>query len=777
MTVLDLGQTGEPSALDTLCWDGLDLPAKWRSVIGVLAPGSRPHDIQIKALRDYRLLQSRRNLVVSGPTNSGKSLLGYLAILSGMADGRRALLIEPFRALAQEKYLDLVTLLPRLEKHLGKVPKVAITTGDYRLDGETLMASPPEDGEIVIATPERVEAILRNPDFDEWSSSSGVVCVDEAHLLADERRGPSLECVMTRFLCEKAPPRFVLLSATVGDCTAVQKWLEPCDVAFSNIRRPPLRQEIIKLDDGEEADDVLVAALERILAEPGTSAMIFVYRTADTVRLAAHISDKLKPLFGPGLAAAYHSKMAASAKADVRAAYESGKARCLVSTTALGAGVNLPATHVFVRDLTRAAIDPVPIREIVQMMGRAGRGDRPGYASVVLKPKDAWQEAELVQQIKSPNIPDLRSALLTEVTERRGQDRRSDLRPEQTARIVLGQLARRERQALTEITSFFCHSFGGQEIADRVETSVQWLKSGERILAWQEDAEVGVTALGRVVARTSLPLEVGAGFGTLIRDILSCDAEDALLSSWNPLDTLLILELLNPREKGLKRYSKDMAEQVDDWIERSPAKPALFARWIRGAAGTSRADEVLGSLGIKLEAERASADSARQYAYAAMVRAIVISQLGDGVRAEDVGRRWSISGLDGVQERWRDHLLWQLSGIAELLDVRCFYFHLKQECAADDARVAQVKQCFQTMRRGTFELLGSLRFCSPLGPFFRDLEDAKAGVGARTKEKLEALGLTTMAEIHAKSDAELISAGIRRDILKRLRAYILKRQL
>jgi hypothetical protein len=505
--------------------------------------------------------------------------------------------------------------------------------------------------------------------------------------------------------------------------------------------------------------------------------MIFVYRTADTVRLATQISEKLKPLFGPGIAAAYHAKMAATAKTAVRAAYECGKTRCLVSTTALGAGVNLPATHVFVRDLTRGAIDPVPIREIVQMMGRAGRGDRPGSASVVLKPKDAWHEADLVQQIKSPNIPDLRSALLPEVTERRGQDRRSALRPEQTARIVLGQLARRERQDLTEITSFFFRSFGGQEIADRVEASVQWLKSGERILAWQEEAEVGVTTLGRVVARTSLPLAVGAGFGTLIRDILSCDADDALLSSWNPLDTLLILELLNPREKGLKRYSKDLAEQVDDWIERSSDKPALYAIWIRGAAGTSRAEEVLGSLGVRPDTERNPAEAARQYAYAALCRAIVMSQLGGGVRTEDVGRRWGISGLDGVQERWRDQLLWQLSGVAELMDVRCFYYHLKLECAAGDARVTKVKQCFQAMRRGVFELMANLRFCSPLGPFFRDLEDAKTGVGTRTKEKLESLGLNTMAEIHSKTDAELIDAGIRRDILKRLRAYIARRRM
>ena len=48
------------------------------------------------------------------------------------------------------------------------------------------------------------------------------------------------------------------------------------------------------------------------------------------------------------LVLAYHSGMSASQKAAVRRAYESGQSRCIVSTTALAMGVNLPATHVYV---------------------------------------------------------------------------------------------------------------------------------------------------------------------------------------------------------------------------------------------------------------------------------------------------------------------------------------------------------------------------------------------------------------------------------------------
>jgi helicase len=775
MNRIDLGIAGEPIGADTPRWDELGLPPKWLNIVNTIAPGSCPHDIQAKAIRDCRLLHSRRNLVVSGPTNSGKSLLGYLAVLSGLAEGRRALLIEPFKALAQEKHDELIGLLPRLEKDFGSAPSVEITTGDYRVDGETMMTPPPKAGEIVIATPERVDAIMRNPDFDGWVSSFGVVCVDEAHLLADGRRGPSLECVMTRFLCEKAPPRFILLSATVGDCHAVQAWLEPCDIVHSNIRRPPLRQEIIKVGEDEKADDIVVAALDGILAEDGASVLVFVYRTGDTSRLAVQICDRLEPRFGQGLAAAYHSKMPAAIKAEVRAAYESGKTRCLVSTTALGAGVNLPATHVIVRDLTFGKEGPLPVRDLVQMMGRAGRGARTGISAAVLKPHDAWSEEDLIRQIRTPDIPDMRSALLTGAGGREGK--RGDAQAAQAAKMVLGQLLRRERQSVDDIRAFFQRSFGGREIADQVDGAIRWLSSGERLLAFQDEGGVGATTLGHAVGRTGLSLEVGTGFGTLIRDLLSCDQADALLTAWKPLDTLLVLELVNPRERSIKRFSTDLAERIDDWVERSPNKPALFGEWIHGSAESSKAEQVLGSLGIKLDSKRKADEGARQYGYLATLRAIILSQLGDGLRTEDVGRRWEITGLDGVEERWRDHLLWQLAGIAEILDIRCFFYHLKQECTADDDRIARVKNCFRVMRRGVFELMGSLRFCSPLGPFFRDLEEANAGVGVRTKEKLEALGLANMVEIQKKSDKDLIRAGIQKRFIGKLRAYIARRML
>lgn len=774
MRIVDLGRTGKDCSTDDPVWADLSLPSKWRTVIDEIAPNTKPHDIQIKALRECKLLQSRRHLVISGPTNSGKSLLGYLAIFSGLTEGRRALLIEPFRALAQEKFDELTRLVPRLKTVLQISPAIEITTGDYRITGETFLSDPPKHGEIVIATPERIDVIMRNPDYDKWISSFGVICVDEAHIIGDEKRGPTLESVITRFLCEKAPPRVILLSATMNSGDTVLEWLHPCDIAASDIRRPPLQQRILIMDETDKADDIVLSEVQDLLPDADASALVFVYKTTDSERLALTLSEKLKEKLGDSEIAAYHSKMPTDKKTAIRAKCDSGQIRCLISTTALGAGVNLPATHVIVRDLTFGLESSLSIWELLQMMGRAGRGTRQGVASIILKKHDYWEEAQLTEQIKNPVLPELRSALTPQdcMGYRGAQTGDQGIR---VADLVLGQLVRREHQTIDEVKNFFDHSLGGKDIRDNFDSALRWLCDNQRILAWTQDNILGATALGKAVARTALPLEVGTGLGSLVRDILSVDTEDKILSNWKPLDTLIVLELLNPREKGLKRFSKDMAEQVEDWIERSQAKSVLFTDWIRGAKGFSKADQVFGSLGIMIDAKRDRSEASRQSAYTATLRAILIYQLGNGALPNDVEKRWKITGLDGVQERWRDHLLWQLSGVAEIFDVRCFYHFLKTDCNANDTRINQVKNCLKSMVHGIYDLMGMLRFCSPLGPVFRDLEAAKAGVGIRTKEKLEKAGVTSLMEINQMRIEDIIGIGIRNDIAGKLKEYCRRR--
>jgi Lhr-like helicase len=67
----------------------------------------------------------------------------------------------------------------------------------------------------------------------------------------------------------------------------------------------------------------------------------------------------------------YHSKMSLASRDMVRQGLFSGKVRVVVSTSALAMGVNLPTSHVIIRDLTFPGVKHLSTAEIMQMIGRA----------------------------------------------------------------------------------------------------------------------------------------------------------------------------------------------------------------------------------------------------------------------------------------------------------------------------------------------------------------------------------------------------------------------
>src|SRR5690242_20701958 len=115
MKRIDCGTSGEVLEPDTVGWQDLSLDPVWLSVTSTLVPDTRPRPVQIEALGKLGVLTNRRNLAVSAPTNSGKSLIGLLVLLEAVRKGKRAVLLEPLRAVAREKWDELQTARASLE--------------------------------------------------------------------------------------------------------------------------------------------------------------------------------------------------------------------------------------------------------------------------------------------------------------------------------------------------------------------------------------------------------------------------------------------------------------------------------------------------------------------------------------------------------------------------------------------------------------------------------------------------------------------------------------
>lgn len=776
MKRLDAGVSGSPAQLsESAMFPGDD---RWSKIVAILTRGRSLRPVQRLALEDARVLDSRQHLVVCAPTNSGKSLVGYLILVGALLQGRRAVLLEPLRALAQEQADELSELLAGLApKILPRAPKVRISTGDYRLEGELPSDAPPGEGEVIVATPERLDAILRNPANAPWIESIGAVVIDEAHLLSDRKRGPTLELLAASMLSLPSPPRLALLSATVGEPERLIDWLKPCQLVTSPARTP-LKKQVLALEAEDDADEVLTTELRTVFSDPTTAAIVFVYRRSSTETLATKLASNLC-----STVQAYHSGQSAAERARIRERFHNGSCRCVVTTTALAMGVNLPATHVFVRDTTFFGFGRLRSDELLQIVGRAGRGDRHGVGTVLVRASDDWKPEELADALRRELLPPLRSSFDPLNTKKISRDQAvAEQATIAASTLVATCLARASDVGLSsnELSTLLGNTLGGQALASRVDGALRLLEDSSRLIAYHDDQKrYRLTALGVSGIRSMLPVGYIAGFGQLVRDLISLDVSARLLGRWSAFDHLFLIALLSARAPKLRRFSERLAEQIDGWFESRPGegKSLLFGEWVMGAQGSSKADELFGSLGI---ADGMRGDDVRKRAYVAMLGALVLDERSRGVSVSDLESRWGINGLEGVEESWRDTALWLLAGHAAILDVRSFYHHLRENCSASDADVKKTKTVVGGMRSQAYDLLDRLKYCSPLGPLARGIKATpnksdRTTVGVRTIRTLEAAGITSLQQIATMNVPALVATGVQRRLATQIRTYMLRR--
>ena len=191
---------------------------------------------QYEAITEHGVLTPDENLLITLPTGTGKTLLGELALLSSL--GRHPGLvcyIAPYVALGRQ-------VAEKISRHTPSEVRVHRLMGGYQ---EPEPLDPDEHLEVVVATPERFDAMLRlSPDL-----LPAIRCVvfDEAHMISNGERGVRLEGVLTRLRLaarDRQVPKFVLLSAVLSNADALATWL---GIAPENVIRGTWRPSAKRL--------------------------------------------------------------------------------------------------------------------------------------------------------------------------------------------------------------------------------------------------------------------------------------------------------------------------------------------------------------------------------------------------------------------------------------------------------------------------------------------------------------------------------------------------
>ena len=165
--------------------------------------------IQTKAIK-AGLLENKSQLICA-PTASGKTLVGSMAIVNSIEQGK-SLYLVPLKALANEKFKEYKELFADTKYSVG------MATGDIDSESSHLAKY-----NLLILTTEKLDSLLRH--HTPWISDVKTVIIDEIHLLNDPHRGPTLEVILT-LLKSIIKPQLFGLSATIGNPQALADWLE-----------------------------------------------------------------------------------------------------------------------------------------------------------------------------------------------------------------------------------------------------------------------------------------------------------------------------------------------------------------------------------------------------------------------------------------------------------------------------------------------------------------------------------------------------------------------
>ncbi|MCP4582249.1 MAG: DEAD/DEAH box helicase [candidate division Zixibacteria bacterium] len=418
MRINDLMRFGFSSRI-VECWrnDGLDF----------LLP------LQVEAVKSHGILDNK-DLLICGPTSSGKTFCGELAAMKAYQNNLKAIFLVPLKALADEKYAEF-------RKRYRKIGlRIIIVDSDYP-ENKRLFGN--GEFEIAIIVYEMFNALtvtsLRGLE------SVGTIVFDEFQLITTSDRGVAYEAAITKV---RNLPRMIQIIGLIGGldkCDLFGKWL---DIAILKSTNRPVELYRGVLYDGrfsfKRFNDCL-EGIEYFTGKDSSTEVVYdeSYVSADMLQGVKHLIDKgeqalifISTRLACQRIAGILAEMISSPPADItltrlddlpdtlqkatlveclkhgigyhnadlslsyrkllEEGFVSGEIRVVVCTTTLALGVNLPSKNVFIEPAKyyngfngEPVLKPLLMDDYNQIAGRAGRyGKSDDYGRAIIIASD-----------------------------------------------------------------------------------------------------------------------------------------------------------------------------------------------------------------------------------------------------------------------------------------------------------------------------------------------------------------------------------------------------
>ena len=306
------------------------------------------------------------DLLVVSATGSGKTLIGELAGIPSALKGKKFLFLTPLVALANQKYRDF----KKRYSSLGL--KVALKVGGNRIKAKNELNvhdGNVYDADIIVGTYEGLDFILRSGKKDVLGDL-GVVLIDEIHTIADEDRGLRLYGLINRLRSLFGDAQLIGLSATIGNPKFLANSFNMKLVQYTQ-RPVPLDRHLVYVNNEAQKKHIMRRLVSREYHRKSSKeyrgqSIIFTNSRRKTHKISNYLSGK-----GVNVAA-YHAGLSYYKKDKIERDFGRGRIAAVVTTAALAAGVDFPASQVIFESLLMGN-NWISSNDFNQMLGRGGR--------------------------------------------------------------------------------------------------------------------------------------------------------------------------------------------------------------------------------------------------------------------------------------------------------------------------------------------------------------------------------------------------------------------
>ena len=422
-----------------------------------------------------KILEGKNVLLIS-PTATGKTEAAILPVLNMLIQiperplGIKILYVTPLRALNRD-------LLERLEWWCNSLDvKLAVRHGDTDVKERARQSRGPPD--ILITTPETLQAILPGRLMRQHLQQIRWVIIDEVHELADNKRGSQMALALERLrLVTNREFQLIGLSATIGSPEKVAQFLvgngRDVDIVKVPVARLMRLQVIFPKptsEDNELASTLYthpeVAARLRIIREfieKHKSVLLFTNTRAISEVLASRF--KVWDINFP--VSIHHGSLAKPSRIAAERGLKNGDLKGLVATSSLELGIDVGRI-----DLVIQYMSPRQVTRLIQRVGRSGhRIGRIAKGIIITMDSDDTLEAMAIarmaeeEELEPVDIPEKPYDAL--------------------AHQIVGLLMRRKRLYFREVCDLFNRAYPYADLSLKdVEKVLTYMHSRFPRFAW-----------------------------------------------------------------------------------------------------------------------------------------------------------------------------------------------------------------------------------------------------------------------------------------------------